>query len=410
MAPPELPVSPYSDIDSLLSRKFGREVVNYFSGSPLNRVSFLRGDHKFLSEAFSHESTKFLLLKDLGPLTVNPSKLAYVSTKDITTLFPTNPYSTTEEEQLKSFNPSQQTPSLVFLGLDERTPTIKLHDRHPGHSIFAIDITPRPPYEEAASAIATQFTSQGQAFIPNRMHLTLDAADAAIYAQARHVLDWHSRNPFCATCGARTLAVHAGWKRACPPRHIGPDGSTVVERAACGTRVGVSNLSFPRTDAVIICAVVSVDGARVLLGRQARWPKNMYSTLAGFLEPGEGVEEAVRREVWEESGVRVGRVVVHSTQPWPYPANIMIGAVGQAASKEGEEVDLGNDPELEDAKWWSVEDIREALRVGTRGLGPSDSTGAQYKGGLALPPRTAIANQLMEAVVNGGFLSGVTRI
>jgi NAD+ diphosphatase len=409
MAPPELPVSSYADIDSMLSRKFGREVVNYFSGSPLNRVSFLRPNYKFLFEAFNHETTKFLLFKDLGPLTEDPSKLAYVSTKDITSLFPANPFSTTEEEQLKSFTPSHQTPSLVFLGLDERSPTVHLHDRNSGHAIFAIDITPRASYEEAASALATRFTDSGHAFIPNRMHLALSAPDAAIYAQARHVLDWHARNPFCATCGSRTLAVHAGWKRACPPQHLAADGS-VVERPACGTRAGVSNLSFPRTDAVIICAVVSMDGARVLLGRQPRWPKNMYSTLAGFLEPGEGVEEAVRREVWEESGVKVGRVVVHSTQPWPYPANIMIGAVGQAASKEGEEVDLGNDPELEDAKWWSVEDIREALRVGTRGLGPSDSTGAEYKGGLVLPPRTAIANQLMEAVVSGGFLSGITRI
>jgi NAD+ diphosphatase len=115
-------------------------------------------------------------------------------------------------------------------------------------------------------------------------------------------------------------------------------------------------------------AVVSADGQRVLLGRQRRWPQYWYSTLAGFLEPAESVEEAVRREVWEESGIKLGRVVVHSTQPWPYPANLMIGAIGQAIP-EGEKIDLGNDPELEDAKWFTLDEVREGLRVGTSGLG-----------------------------------------
>jgi ADP-ribose pyrophosphatase YjhB (NUDIX family) len=115
-------------------------------------------------------------------------------------------------------------------------------------------------------------------------------------------------------------------------------------------------------------ATVSSDGQRILLGRQKRWPPYWYSTLAGFLEPAESVEEAVRREVWEESGIKLGRVVVHSTQPWPYPANLMIGAIGQAIP-EGEKIDLGNDPELEDAKWFTLDEVREALRVGTSGLG-----------------------------------------
>lgn len=141
----------------------------------------------------------------------------------------------------------------------------------------------------------------------------------------------------------------------------------------------------------------------MLLGRQKRWPPNWYSTLAGFVEPAESVEEAVRREVWEESGVRLGRVVIHSTQPWPYPANLMIGAVAQTVGGEGEEIVLKHDPELEDARWVGIEEMREALRVGVSGLGEEAPEG--YKeGGLRLPPRTAIANQLLEAVVNGGFL------
>lgn len=141
----------------------------------------------------------------------------------------------------------------------------------------------------------------------------------------------------------------------------------------------------------------------MLLGRQKRWPQYWYSTLAGFVEPAESVEEAVRREVWEESGVRLGRVVIHSTQPWPYPANLMIGAVAQTVGGEGEEIVLKHDPELEDARWVGMEEMREALQVGVSGLAEAAPKG--YKeGGLRLPPRTAIANQLLEAVVNGGFL------
>ncbi|KAK5044989.1 NADH pyrophosphatase, partial [Cryomyces antarcticus] len=123
--------------------------------------------------------------------------------------------------------------------------------------------------------------------------------------------------------------------------------------------------------------------------------------------PAESVEEAVRREVWEEAGVLLGRVVVHSTQPWPYPANLMIGAIGQAIP-EGEKIHLGHDAELDDAKWFDFDEIREALRIGTSGL--YEDAGPEYKeGGLRLPPSTAIAHQLMAAVC-GGFLGGEAKM
>lgn len=152
-------------------------------------------------------------------------------------------------------------------------------------------------------------------------------------------------------------------------------------------------------------AVLSADGQRVLLGRQKRWPQYWYSTLAGFVEPAESVEEAVRREVWEESGVTLGRVVIHSTQPWPYPANLMIGAVAQCVPGK-EDIVLKHDPELEDAKWVGLEEVKEALEVGVSNLG-EDAPKAYREGGLRLPGRTAIANQLLQAVV-GGFLEGVS--
>lgn len=225
------------------------------------------------------------------------------------------------------------------------------------------------------------------------------------------MLDWNARNPFCAQCGQPTMSTNAGFKRVCPPRDLArkniggalPTNTEVVTdptiRPPCATRKGISNISFPRTDPTVIMAVVNYAGNKILLGRQKRWPPYWFSTLAGFAEPAESIEEAVRREVYEESGVLVGRVVIHSTQPWPYPANLMIGAIGQA-TPEGEKIDLGNDPELDDARWFDFEEVRVALEVGTSGLG--EEAGPGYKeGGLRLPPSTAIANQLMTSVVNG---------
>lgn len=141
-------------------------------------------------------------------------------------------------------------------------------------------------------------------------------------------------------------------------------------------------------------AVINAAGTAVLVGRQKRFPPGTYSCLAGFCEPGESIEEAVRREVYEEAGVHVGRVVIHSTQPWPYPANLMIGAVGQSV-EGGETIDLGHDRELEDAKWVPLEEVREM--VGAAVSWESDAPGTKMK----IPPETAIAHQLLLATVNG---------
>ena len=233
--------------------------------------------------------------------------------------------------------------------------------------------------------------------------MMLPASEAAVYAQARALLDWNARNPFCAGCGRPTLSINGGMKRTCPPADLADALESApmapAERPPCVTRKGISNLSFPRTDPTVIMAILHPTMRHILLGRQKRWPPYWYSTLAGFIEPGESIEEAVRREVWEESGVKLSRVVIHSSQPWPYPANLMIGAVGVAV-KGGENVDLGHDPELEDARWFSLEEVEEALRVGTSGLG-EDAEEEYKEGNLRLPPKTAIANQLLKAVCDG---------
>lgn len=391
----------------MLSRKFGKEVANYFSGSPLNRVSFLRPDHAFLSSALKHPSTTFLLFNQLEPLVKSPTELARRTFDDVKSVIGENPFERTEEDTIAQYNSSLYLPQIIFLGLDEKKEGFVYKEHYKGQPWFAVDVTPKESVTDAAEKLIEKLKGEGLDFSKGRMNLSLPAEEAAIYAEARHLLDWNARNPFCASCGYKTLSVNAGFKRTCPPKDIADSVANAGERPPCATRTGISNLCFPRTDPTVIMAVVSADGQRILLGRQKRWPPYWYSTLAGFLEPAESVEEAVRREVWEESGIHLGRVVIHSTQPWPYPANLMIGAIGQAIP-EGEKIHLGHDAELEDAKWFTAEEVREALRVGTSGLG--EEAGSEYKeGGLRLPPKTAIANQLMTAVVNG-FASGAPMI
>ncbi|MCB5174007.1 NAD(+) diphosphatase [Microvirga lenta] len=180
------------------------------------------------------------------------------------------------------------------------------------------------------------------------------AEELGLLAMAKSMLDWHNRHRFCANCGAPTQAAQAGFRRDC---------------AACGAQ------HFPRTDPVVIMLVSR--GDKCLLGRQARFPEKMYSCLAGFLEPGETIEAAVRRETFEEAGIRVGEVRYLASQPWPFPSSIMIGCVGEALT---DEIDIDKD-ELEDARWFTKDDIRRML----------DGTHEDF----AAPSPIAIANHLI---------------
>lgn len=186
-------------------------------------------------------------------------------------------------------------------------------------------------------------------------------------AQARSLLHWHNRHGFCSNCGAPTVATNGGYRRDC---------------LVCAAE------HFPRTDPVVIMLAILGDGAkaRVLLGRQRRFPAGMYSALAGFLEPGETVEAAVRRETLEESGIRIGRVRYYASQPWPFPASLMIGCHAEAISEEI----VRDDAELEDCRWFSRDEVKAMLE------------GRHPDGVTAAPNPVAIAHWLVRAFVEAG--------
>lgn len=229
----------------------------------------------------------------------------------------------------------------VFLGLEA------------GLGRFAV------PFSEADAAALGEETADTRALASEGR---LEPDEQGLLAQARSFIHWHGSHGFCSVCGAPSQLAEAGYRRDC---------------TACGAH------HFPRTDPVAIMLVV--DGARCVLGRQARFAPGMYSCLAGFIEPGETIEDAVRREVREESHIRVGRVRYLASQPWPFPASLMIGCLGEALTHDIRR----DDAELEDCRWFSREEVKAML----------DGT---HPEGLTAPKPYAIARHLMEAWVAGG--------
>jgi NAD+ diphosphatase len=190
---------------------------------------------------------------------------------------------------------------------------------------------------------------------------SLDRGEAGIYAAARSLLDWHARHRFCANCGTKTAPHHAGWARLCP---------------VCGTE------HYPRTDPVVIMLAQYQD--RVLVGRQPSFAPGRYSALAGFVEVGESIEEAVARELREEAGVVATAVRYVASQPWPFPSQLMVACIAEVAD-DTVTLDMA---ELEDAKWVDRAQVEAALR------GDADAV-------FGAPPRYAIANTLFNAWLAG---------
>ncbi len=187
----------------------------------------------------------------------------------------------------------------------------------------------------------------------------VDADHLPPIAEAKAVLHWHDRHRFCANCGAATAATQCGWRRDCP---------------SCKAQ------HFPRTDPVAI--MLAIDGERCLLGRSARFPPGMWSCLAGFAEPGESIEDAVRRETQEEAGIVCGRVRYFASQPWPFPTSLMIGCYAEALSFEI----VVDREELEDARWFTRDETAAMLL-------------RKHREGLTAPPGAAIAHHIMRSWV-----------
>jgi len=192
----------------------------------------------------------------------------------------------------------------------------------------------------------------------------LDDTAAGLLTASVALVHWHAGHPRCSRCGTATASVQAGWARECPN---------------CGAE------HYPRTDGAVIMAITD-DAGRILLGRQVRWPEKRYSCLAGFVEPGESLEAAVRREAWEEAGVVVGEVEYRGSQPWPFPASLMLGFRARAVSTE---ITVDGE-ELASAHWWTREEL--GLDVAT--------------GELLLPPAVSIARRLVEDWYGGPLSDG----
>jgi NAD+ diphosphatase len=224
-------------------------------------------------------------------------------------------------------------------------------------------------YFHGRTVFAAEFTDDSTLTLPPEaafedLRLTggaLPQDEAGLLAYARAMVLWRGRHRHCGACGARTTSESAGHMMKC-------------SNPSCGTE------QFPRLDPAVI--VLVSDGERALLGRQASWPAGRYSTIAGFVEPGESLEDAVAREVVEETGVTVHEVSYHSSQPWPFPSSLMIGFMALAPAN----ATIRTDDELEDARWFT----REEVAAGVPGLPPPQSVSYRliedwYDAGSAVP-------------------------
>lgn len=322
---------------------------NYFSRETLDRLSGKRTDATWLEARRSDPESVYLLFSDLSPLVSSAAsddgselrlcRFRYQAIQDLL---------------------QKPSTTVVFLGVERKSKS-------------SSEAGPEPPAwfalcsDQDQEELLKLCREKSCSFptLPHRDLLKLSEAEAGVLAQARSVLAWHSRYSFCPTCGSRTAVEEAGHKRSC----LNSD---------CRSLRGVHNTCYPRVDPVVIMLVVHPDGEQCLLGRKKVFPAAMFSCLAGFVEPGETMEEAVRREVEEESGVRVGAVQYISCQPWPMPSSLMIGCLAVAVT-----TDISVDQqEIEEARWFTRQQVMDALLRGSRLP-------------LTLPPRQTIAHQLI---------------
>jgi NAD+ diphosphatase len=320
---------------------------NTFAGARLDRAGPRRRDTGWLEARLADPASRALVVTRQG---------VYLSGEDGDRL-PSPGADADAPRDARSWDPDpggRVGPALVPLadlaGLAPLGPPLLLGLADDGAALFAVDADAA---EREAVDAALGASGAGLAGVRDAA-ARLGGDDAGLVAYATAMLNWHRRHGFCANCGAPTEVGEAGFVRTCP-------------------RCGASH--HPRTDPVVIMLVV--DGDRVLMGRQPTWPEHRYSALAGFVEPGESLEAAVAREVLEESGVEIAEPRYASSQPWPFPASLMLGFTARYAGGEPVAVD----GELEDVRWFE----RAELESSAAGDGP-----------IRLPPPMAIARRLVD--------------
>ena len=300
---------------------------NFYSESPLDRADNRRQDEAWLAERLAAEDTRFVALWQnrnlVDRLEGDPPRSAVFLDRD-------------HYEALADLLDD----AAIFLGEDAEK-----------HSYFAIDLAKLELPDHHPVLAGLGHFADLRLFGP-----MLPQGEGALLAYARGMIYWHRRHRFCGLCGAPTRSERGGHLRRCT-------------NPACGAS------HFPRTDPAVIM-VVHDGGDRCVLGRQANWPSGMHSTLAGFVEPGESLEEAVAREVEEEVGLKVTDVTYHSSQPWPFPSSLMIGFWARA---EGGALQV-DETEIERAAWYSRAELIAS---------PEDES-------FRLPRRDSIARRLIE--------------
>jgi NAD+ diphosphatase len=293
--------------------------TNVFAGNPLDRASYQRSQPEWVAQKIADPDSLAMVLWNGKPMVEaksgGGSQIAYVR-------------ASMAEEM------SDGGERLLFMGLWKET------------AVFALDI------EGPADPADGPLQGMGRFEDLRAIALDLTGGDAAMAATAKAMFEWRRRHRHCANCGQPSSPMDGGWKRFCP---------------ACKVE------HFPRTDPVVIMLLHR--GDRCLLGRQAVWPKGMYSALAGFLEPGESIEEACAREIWEEAGLRTARVRYHSTQPWPYPSSLMIGLIAEVEDGEA----TADKTELEEVRWFTREEARDLIGVKLPGARAPGSMAIAYQ-------------------------------
>ncbi len=295
-----------------------------FSGNPLDRSGDLRNDAAWLAEQEANPEALAMILWEGRPL----------------------------------IEPHDGAERLVWLSLGHARDLARDRDIFlglwKGAPVFAAE------FEGSIDPTSGPAGGLGRFVEMREAALVLPEADAGIAATAKSLFDWRRRHGFCAACGKATDQASGGWKRVCP---------------ACGTE------HFPRVDPVVIMLPIYKGGAEplCLLGRQAAWPEGRMSALAGFMEPGEAIEEACAREVMEEAGLTVSDVRYHSSQPWPFPAQLMIGLIAEVTTDEA----APDQTELEAVAWLTKAEARAVL----------DETHPT----IHAPPPYAIARRLLES-------------